>query len=156
MWQKVALAPWHFPPIPEQNQTIETDPYVLLGKRNCSLSFTPNWASLPLRGQVSAMSFMLHSVAFIAFSHERSCCPGSQPSLPENSMLCPCWPHPQLESTQGVVLCQDSHCPCFSSAPPSLAKAAYVLTVFSFFPFPHAAHQGDEQFRGIRMWWSWP
>lgn len=46
-------------------------------------------------------------------------------------------------------------CPCFSDALLSPARRLCSNCVL-FLPLLHAANPGDEQFRGVWVWWSWP
>lgn len=46
-------------------------------------------------------------------------------------------------------------CPCFSDVLLSPARCLCSNCVL-FLPLLHAANPGDEQFRGVWVWWSWP
>lgn len=152
------LSTWHFFPPSwakwEQLKLIRTS---FLGKRNCILSFTLIWEGQPRRRpqfkfDSTHASFGCFHCYFLCDERLYT----TPASAPEKSMLPP-------SRIRTLTL----KAPGFFSAPFPIAHASLKFSSLSsrnclcancvlFLPLLHAAHQGDEQFRGVRVWWSWP
>lgn len=82
----------------------------------------------------------------IRHSHCSSWCDKPASTAPTKACRC----HDDPHSTWKAPVC-----PCFSDALLSPARRLCSNCVL-FLPLLHAANPGDEQFRGVWVWWSWP